>query len=43
MDKPLEILGMSAKNINEFVGYNMRAFNEVAEDSPSVDYYSVGA
>mmetsp|Transcript_23424 Transcript_23424/g.23064 ORF Transcript_23424/g.23064 Transcript_23424/m.23064 type:complete len:119 (+) Transcript_23424:188-544(+) len=32
MDRPLEILGISMKNVMEFGELNMTAFNEVAED-----------
>ncbi len=43
LDKPLEILGLSLKNFEEFSIRNMKAFNSIAEDQYGIDYYSVGA
>jgi len=43
MEKAFEVLGMNFKNAEEFSHANISAFNEVATDSPDVDYYSFGA
>jgi hypothetical protein len=32
LDKPLEILGLSLKNFEEFSSRNMRAFNSIADN-----------
>ena len=42
-DKPLEVVGMSRKNAVEFFRGNMKAFNEVVENQPGVEYFSLGA
>ena len=38
-----EALGVTAEAAKEFNTPNMENFNEVCEDMPSVDYYSIGA
>lgn len=43
LDKPLEILGLSLKNVNEFSTKNIKLFNEVAENNTNIDYFSIGA
>ncbi len=43
IDKVFESVGLSQKNSHEFTSENILNFNTIAEDSPYVDYYSVGA
>jgi hypothetical protein len=43
IDRPLESLGLSMKNVHEFHPDNLKAFNTIAGDAESVEYYSVGA
>ena len=43
VDRVFESVGLSQKNAYEFSSENISDFNQVAVDSPDVDYYSVGA
>ena len=42
-EKAIEAVGLSLKNVQEFSGKNMEAFNEIVEDCENVGYYSMGA
>lgn len=42
-EKAIEAVGLSLKNVQEFTGKNMAAFNEIVEDCSDVGYYSFGA
>ena len=42
-EKALEVIGMSTRNVSEFTSENMRAFNQVVENDPNVNYFSFGA
>lgn len=43
LEKTFEILGITGRAVQEFTTYNMGNFNEVCEDHPNVEYYSIGA
>jgi len=43
MDRPLTILGLTQRNVEEFSAHNMGCFNEVAKDGEGVSYFSMGA
>lgn len=43
MERAVSVVGLGVKNINEFGKRNIGDFNLVAEDSPSVHYYSFGS
>ena len=43
LERVFEILGITGRSVQEFTSHNIEAFNEVCEDSSSVDYYSIGA
>ena len=43
LERVFEILGITGRSVQEFTSHNIGAFNEVCEDSPTVDYYSIGA
>lgn len=43
VDKAFEAVGVSQRSATEFTSKNMGDFNNVAEDIPNVDYYSIGA
>ena len=43
MERLYEALGITGRAGAEFNTANMASFNEVCEDSRSVDYYSIGA
>ena len=42
LERALTVVGMGTKNVKEFGYRNMADFNQVAEDSPSVEYFSFG-
>lgn len=43
LERTYEILGITKKAAHEFTSPNLKAFNEVCENAPGVDYYSIGA
>lgn len=43
LEKTFEVLGITGRAVQEFTPFNMGAFNEVCEDHPNVEYYSIGA
>ena len=43
LDRPLEMLGVSVKNAEEYCEANMNGFNKFVQDSEKVHYFSVGA
>lgn len=43
LERLYESLGISGKASKEFNTHNLADFNEICENSPTVDYYSIGA
>ena len=43
LERALTVVGMGSKNVKEFCYRNMTDFNQVAEDSPRVEYFSFGS
>lgn len=42
LERAFGVVGLGKKNVNEFQTRNMNDFNLVAEDDPTVSYYSFG-
>ena len=43
MDHMWEALGITSKASQEFNTHNLKCFNDICEDIPTVNYYSIGA